>query len=75
MTIQTGKVKNGAIELPQELRTSWEDADIYISGEGDLLSIKRLSTPPLRTMLDEMNEAGKDIDQDDLEDAIDAARS
>lgn len=74
MTAQTTKVKNGAIKLPEELRSIWENADVYITGEKDRISIKRLSSPSFGTMLDEFNEAGKGLDKDDLGDALRAAR-
>jgi hypothetical protein len=74
MTSQTTTVKNGAIKLPEELRTLWENAEVYISGERDNISIKRLSAPPLSSMLDEMNKAGQDISADDINDALRTAR-
>lgn len=74
MKNRTGKVKNGSIELPQELRSTWENADVYITGERDRISIKRLSTPSLSSMLDEMNKAAKGLSNDDLNDALTSAR-
>lgn len=75
MTVKTGKIKNGVIQLPQELRSAWEDADVYITGERDRISIKRLTSPSLDTMLDEMNKAGKNLKKTDLDDALRAART
>lgn len=75
MTTKTGKVKNGVIRIPRELLAVWENADVYITGERDQISIKRLSSPALGTMLDEMNKAGKDLGKDTLNDALRSARS
>lgn len=56
------------------MRQAWENADIYISGQGDHISIKRLTSPSLDTMLDELQEAGKNLSQDDIADALKSAR-
>ncbi len=74
MTTQTAKVKNGVIKLPKELVSAWENAEIYITGEADRISIKRLNSPTFGSMLDEMNGAGKDLTESDLNDAINQAR-
>lgn len=74
MTVQTSKVKDGTIQLPEELRSVWENADVYITSERDRISIKRLSSTPLVTMLDEMNEAGKGLNQDDVDEALRSVR-
>lgn len=74
MTVQTSKVKDGTIQLPEELRSVWENADVYITSERDRISIKRLSSTPLATMLDEMNEVGKGLNQDDIDEALRSAR-
>lgn len=75
MTTQTGKVKNGAIKLPQELRSLWENAEVYISGERDRISIKRLTSAPLSQMLDDLNKAGKDISQEDIDEALKSSKA
>ena len=74
VTTGTSKIKNGRIELPEELLASWADADIYISGERDRISIKRLSSPALEDMLDEMNDVGAQISQHDVDSALRSAR-
>ncbi len=74
MTAQTAKVKDGIITLPEELRSVWENAEVYITSERDRISIKRLSPAPLNAMLDELNEAGKDLNQSDIDEALRLAR-
>jgi hypothetical protein len=75
MATQTAKVKNGVIKLPEELRVVWENADVYITGEKDRISIKRLSSPPFGAMMDEMNQAGKGLRKKDLNDALRTTRT
>ncbi|MDA2936186.1 hypothetical protein MYX06_03135 [Patescibacteria group bacterium AH-259-L05] len=77
MTIKTTKVKNGSITLPKGLRKKWSGAEVYISDEKDMISIKRLSMPSLtfKKMLDEFNKAGKKISRNEVEKVISEVRS
>lgn len=74
MMAQTATIKDGTIKLPKELRSVWENAEVYITGQRDHISIKRLSSAPLNAMLDELNEAGRDLSQGDVDEALRAAR-
>ncbi|MBU2545346.1 hypothetical protein KKC65_02750 [Patescibacteria group bacterium] len=77
MTNETAKIKNGTFTLPKELRKSWKEADIFISGEKDTIFIKRLSKPKLsfKEMLNEFNEIGKNISRKTLDKAIGSVRN
>lgn len=75
MTTQTLKIKNGAINLPKRLGSSWRNVDIYLQSDKDTILIKRLKPPKLSEMLDEMNQVGKDISRKYLDEAIKLARS
>lgn len=76
MVTKTTQVKNGSIILPRELRRTWRNADVYLSGEKDTILIKRLSKPRLsfREMLNEFNKVGKNISQKDVKEALEAVR-
>lgn len=55
MADNTLKVKNGLIRLPNELRQAWKEAMVYVSGNRDTITLKRLSKSSLSfsQMLDE----------------------
>lgn len=74
MTVQTAKVENGKIQLPEELRSVWENSEVYITSERDRISIKRLNSAPLDAMLDELNDMGKGLDWKDIDKALRVAR-
>ena len=77
MTNKITKIKNGILTLPKELRKSWKEADIFVSGEKDTIFIKRLSKPSLsfKEMLDEFNAIGKNISRKTLDKAIKSIRN
>ena len=61
MTTTTLKVKNGTIKLPKELQKSWKQAEVYVSGDQDMVTLKKFSKPSLSfgKMIDEFQKATK----------------
>jgi len=78
MTIQTIKVKNGTIALPEKLRRIWQGADVWLQTDNDTIFIKRLTPPSLTLseMMMQFRQAAKEnkITKKDVADAIKWAR-
>jgi len=57
----TIKIKNDSIPLPSNLKKEWRGAEVYITGQEDTLSIKRLAKPAvsLGEMLSEFRKAAR----------------
>jgi len=45
MVIQTTKIKNGTISLPEKIRKSWKGAEIFIFPSRDTLIVKKIQKP------------------------------
>jgi len=71
---QTTTIQNDVVVLPERLREAWRDASVYITGEKDTIVIKRLRAPQFSSMLDAMNEVGKNIPLSTLNDALKSVR-
>ncbi len=75
METQITKIKNGSIQLPKELRSSWKGSKVWMDAVGDTLVVKRLTRPSFGEMLKGFRSAGKGLSHKDIADAARWARS
>ena len=74
------KIKNGAVTLPKQVRTSWKNASVYVSASKDSVLIKRFAAPRTsRTVFDtetvkKLRVLGKGISTKDIQSAVRSAR-
>lgn len=61
MQTRITRVKNGSVALPREIRKSWGNADVLVSGTRDSVLIKRLAKPALglKEIMSEFREAAQ----------------
>lgn len=61
MPISTIQIKNNTLNLPPSLRKGWQNAEVYVSGVGDTLIIKKLARPVVsfKDMVAELQRATK----------------
>ncbi len=61
LTATTIQIKNNTLSLPSSLRKEWKDAEVYVSGVGDTLVIKKLARPVVsfKIMVAELQRATK----------------
>ncbi len=45
MAIQTTKIKNGIITLPEKIRKFWKETEIFIFPSKDTLIVKKIQKP------------------------------
>ncbi|OGY91526.1 MAG: hypothetical protein A3H70_05365 [Candidatus Komeilibacteria bacterium RIFCSPLOWO2_02_FULL_48_11] len=65
------KLKNGAIDLPRELKKSWEGAQVFMSTSQNSIIINRIqSTPSLKDLRPKLQALGKMITQEEIDDAV-----
>ena len=74
MATATTKIKNGIISLPKEFKKAWKEAEIFITGEKDIILIKRVKASSFSQMLNEFRKIGKKIKKKDVEEAVNWAR-
>ena len=74
------KIKNGVVTLPKQVRTSWKNANVYVSASKDSVLIKRFAAPRTsRTVFDsetvkKLHALGKGISTKDISSAVRSAR-
>lgn len=77
MTTQTIKLKNGIINLPQELKKSREGADVFVSADERYITISRLQRPgrTLKELKPALRELGNMITPEEIDEAVREVRA
>ena len=74
MINKTATIKNGAIILPKELQKTWKRTQIFITGDKETLTIKKITKPTLSNLRPKLKQLGKIISQKDIEKTIQETR-
>ncbi len=76
MATQTIKLKNGVIDLPRELKKSWEGAQVFMSASQNSIFINRIQgAPSLKDLEPKLQALGKMITQEEIDDAVREVRA
>lgn len=71
-------IKNRFLTLPKELKTNWQDAEVLIRADADILIVKKrggTGRRPLSPLRKRLRKAGRSIGVRDITKAISSTRS
>lgn len=71
-------IKNRVLTLPKELKTNWQDAEVSIRADADILIVKKRGDTgrrPLSLLGKRLRKAGRSISTRDITKAIASTRS
>lgn len=71
-------IKNRVLTLPKELETDWQDAEVSVRGDADILIVKKLlgtARRPLSAFGKRLRKAGRNIGVRDIAKAVASVRS
>ena len=74
MITQTATIKDGKITLPKEFQKSWKKENIFITGDKETLTIKKIIKPTLSQLRPRLKQLGNMISQKEIEKEIQSYR-
>ncbi len=74
MTLQTTKIKNGKLALPNVLQKDWESSEVILLPTENGFFVQKINKPSFEQMESKLKKIGKILTQKDINNAVKNAK-